>query len=58
MRALAERMKFQSLIGRLKTDRALEIPSGLREFQSLIGRLKTQDFATDPERKRARFNPS
>ena len=43
---LRKRM-FQSLIGRLKTDRGVLTADRVRAFQSLIGRLKTTGGIAD-----------
>ena len=55
---LRKRM-FQSLIGRLKTDRGVLTADRVRAFQSLIGRLKTACSAgTGRRRIVPGFNPS
>ena len=49
--------RFQSLIGRLKTDKWLIDWFGGGKFQSLIGRLKTKNLNVGVNLANARFNP-
>ena len=49
---------FQSLTGRLKTDRLRGCDDDPVEFQSLTGRLKTLERALKSEHREIRFNPS
>ena len=49
-KVVAEEIRFQSLIGRLKIDRSSSLHLGRFSFQSLIGRLKMHGICLDPYR--------